>query len=304
MWERFKQWQAKIRINEWWLMGAIAPPVLLGMAGLLWLVPERRLYADSSDSFHNDRTILSHPNHDEFPVNNIGAIAMVAGGAVLLLNSRTADRKAKTPNLSDADFSNTDLSGADFKDADLNGADLNGANLSDANLKGADLGGADLNGANLSGADLSAANLNGANLISVNLSGANLSRADLRYANLSGADLRYANLSQADLRYADLSQADLNCTLLSDANFSEANLSGALLFFVNSREVLNLEPQQLKAKPSPFLCNVALPAYSQYPRLNPNRDCNRIPQLLSARYDIPLEEARGIVDEARQHRWD
>ncbi|NJN22813.1 MAG: pentapeptide repeat-containing protein, partial [Leptolyngbya sp. RL_3_1] len=108
----------------------------------------------------------------------------------------------------------------------------------------------------------------------------------------------------ADLRYANLSGADLNCALISDANLSNANLSGALLFFINSREVLNLEPLQLKAKPSPFLCNVALPTYSQQPRVNPNRDCDRIPQLLSSRYDISLEEAQGIVDEARQHRWD
>ena len=136
------------------------------------------------------------------------------------------------------------------------------------------------------------------------LSGASLSGANLRYANLSGANLRYTNLSGADLRYANLSRADLNCTLLRDANFSDANLSGALLFFTNSREVQNLEPLQLEAKPSPFLCNVALPSYSHQPEVNPNRDCDRIPQLLSARYEISLEEAQEIVHEARQHRWD
>lgn len=161
-----------------------------------------------------------------------------------------------------------------------------------------------LNDADLSGADFSGANLSGADFINANLSGANLSGTNLRYANLSGANLRYTNLSGADLRYANLSGADLNCTLLSDANFSDANLSGALLFFVNSRDVQNLEPIQLEAKPSPFLCNAALPAYASRPDVNPNRDCDRIPQLLSARYDISLEEAQGIVNEAQQHRWD
>lgn len=92
--------------------------------------------------------------------------------------------------------------------------------------------------------------------------------------------------------------------MLSDANLSDANLSGALLFFTNLREVLNLEPLQLQATPLPVLCNVALPAYSQQPDVNPDRACDRVPQLLSTRYDISLEEAQGIVDEARQHRWD
>jgi hypothetical protein len=138
--------------------------------------------------------------------------------------------------------------------------------------------------ANLSGADLS-----GANLSDTNLSGATLSGADLNGAELNGANLSGANLNGADL---------------ISANFSDANLSGALLFFINSREVLNLEPLQLAAKPAPFLCNVALPSYANQPDVDPNRDCDRIPQLLSVRYAISLEEAQGIVNEARQHRWD
>ena len=186
----------------------------------------------------------------------------------------------------------------------LTGVDHNSIPPNCTELSGVDFSGADLNGIDLSGADLSRANLSGAELRLANLSGANLSGSDLRYANLSGAGLRYTNLSGADLRYANLSDADLNCTLLNDANFSEANLSGALLFFTNLREVLNLEPFQLKTKPSPLLCNVALPAYSQQPDINPNRACALIPQLLSARYEISLDEAQEIVYEARQHRWD
>ncbi|MBD0344057.1 MAG: pentapeptide repeat-containing protein [Coleofasciculus sp. Co-bin14] len=301
--ERFKQRQPKIRINKGWVIGAIATPILLGMVWWLGLLPDHGLQPDDGRLSHDERATLSHP-HRETPINGVGTIAMVAGGAFLLLNFRMANRNTETVNFSDANLINADLSGTDLNGADLSGTELCGANLSNADLSGAEFCGADLTNANLSGANLSRANLNGADLINANLSGANLSDANLRYANLSGANLRYTNLSGADLRYANLSGADLNCTLLSDANLSDANLSSALLFFVNSREVQNLEPLQLEAKPSPFLCNVALPSYGHQPEVNPNRDCDRIPQLLSARYDISLEEAQGIVNEARQHRWD
>ena len=210
-----------------------------------------------------------------------GVIAVVAGG-LFLFGFRTVG-------------GNTE--------AGLSGVDLSGANLGGADFSGVDLSSANLNGANLSGANLSRANLSGADLISANLSGADLKCAELRYANLSGADLISANLSGADLRHANLSGADLKCTFLHGANLSDANLSGALLFFINSREVLNLEPFQLKANPSPILCNVALPAYAQQPDVDPNRDCDRIPYLLRDRYDISLEEAQEIVNEARQHQW-
>ncbi|MGB3492146.1 MAG: pentapeptide repeat-containing protein [Elainellaceae cyanobacterium] len=299
MWKRFKQQQQQKKKNtKRLLIGAIATPVFLWMVWWLWLLPDRKLQPDHASPSHNERPTLTH-SHDETLISGIGAIATIFGGVFLLLNFRIANKNVETADLSGADFCGANLSGADFC-----GADFNGANLSDANLSKADLSSADLNGADLSGANLRDANLSGANLKDANLSGANLSGAEFRYADLSSANLRYANLSRANLRYANLSGADLNCTLLSDANFSDANLSGALLFFINLREVLNLEPFQLEAKPSPFLCNVALPAYAQQPDVNPNRACARIPQLLSTRYDISLEEAQGIVDEARQHRWD
>ena len=276
--EQFKQWQPKIRINKWWVMGAIATPAFLGMVWWLGLLPNRRLQPDYSHLPHNETAALAHSDRETL-IGGIGAITIVAGGIFLVLNSRTTNRHPETANLS-----GVDLSGADLSGANLNNAELNEANLSDANLSGVDLSGADLNYAGLNGANLNGANLSGANLVSANLSGANLSRADLRYANLSGTDL--------------------NCTLLTDANLSNANLSGALLFFTNSRDAQNLEPLQLEAKAAPFLCNVALPAYSSKPDVDPNRDCDRIPYLLSARYDISLEEAQEIVYEARQHRWD
>ncbi|MDB9524665.1 pentapeptide repeat-containing protein [Oscillatoria sp. CS-180] len=263
MQERFKQWQSRIRINKWWVMGAISTPILLWMVWWLGLLPNRSLQTGGDRLLQAKKGTLAYP-HSETPTSDLGMTAVVAGGIFLLLNFRIAQQNSETEA----------LIGADFGGANLGGIDLSGVNLSGANLSGA------------------------------NLCGANLSGAGLRYADLSDADLRHANLSGADLRYANLSRADLNCTLLSDANLSDANFSGALLFFINSREVLNLEPLQLEAKPSPFLCNVALPAYSQQPDVDPNRDCNLIPQLLSTRYDISLEEAKGIVDEARQHRWD
>ncbi len=281
--ERFKQWQLTKRINKWWVIGAIATPVMLWMAWWLWLLPDRRLPTEDSRLSHTESATLTDPDR-ETRINELGRVAVVVGGIFLLLNFRLAKRSPET-----ADFCGADLNGTDFCGADLNGADFCGA---------------DLNGADFCGADLSGADLNGANLIRANLDGANLSGARLRYANLSGANLRFANLSGADLRCANLSDTNLNCALLRKANLSNANLSGALLFFINSRAVLNLEPFQLKAKPSPFLCNVALPAYSHQASVNPNRDCDRIPQLLSDRYDISLEEAQGIVDEARQHHWD
>lgn len=304
-------------------MGAIATPVFLGMVGWLWLLPDRKVQLNEDHLSPQESIPLVHST-SENSTSGLGAIAMVVGGGLLFLNFRTANRNSETVNLSNANLCganywgvdlcganlsganlrDANLSGADLHSADLCGADLSGANLCDADLSDADLSGADLSGADLSGAHLSNANLSGANFVNADLSGADLNGAVLRFANLSGANLRYTNLRSANLSNANLSGADLNCTLLSDANLSDANLSGALLFFTNSREVLNLEPFQLRAKPSPFLCNVALPTYAQQPKVNPNRDCDRIPQLLSARYDIPLEEAQGIVDEARQHRWE
>ena len=234
--ERFKQWPPKIKAHRGWVIGAIATPACLGMVWWLGLLPERRLQADDGHRPPTESTALVHP-HRQTLINGMRAIAVVAGGAFLAFNFPTAHRKVEAVSLSGAD-----LVGHNFCGADLSGTDLSGANLCDANLSGADLNGANLCDANLSGANLSGANLHGANL----------NGAEFKYANLSDADIRYANLSAADLRYANLSAADLNCALLSDANLSDAKLSGALLFFINSRGALNLEPLQLEAQPRPF----------------------------------------------------
>ena len=301
--KHYEQWPPTVKRKQWRMMGAIAAPVLLAMVWWLWLLPDRRVQADDDLHSRSETATLAQSQRESL-AKDVGAIAAVAGGVFLLVSWRRVKRNAETVNLSGADLKGADLSGVDFRGADLTGAEMSGADLSDADLSDADLSSADLSGADLSGANLSGANLSGTDCISANLNGADLNHANLRYANLSGADLRYANLREANLRYANLSGADLNCAFLSGANLSEANLSEALLFYINSREVQNLEPLQLKAQPSPVLCNVALPAYSQQPHVNPNRDCARLPQLLSARYKISLEEAQGIVNEAQQHRWD
>lgn len=266
--ERFKRWQPQQSSHSRWVIGAIATSVLLGIGWSLWSLTGHQGQSDRARPDQNDSTILTPLGHS-IPLSDIGAIAAVLGGLSLLFKYRIVDQDAAI----------VDLSSADFSEVDLNGTDLSGANLSGANLNGADL-------------------------IRANLNSTNLSNASLRYANLSDANFRYANLSGADFRQANLSGADLNCTLLSRANFSEANLSSALLFFINLRDVLNLEPFQLAAQPSPLLCHVALPTFGQQPDVNPNRACDRIPQLLSTRYRISLEEAQWIVNEARQHPWD
>lgn len=280
--ERFKQWQQKHKFHKRWVLDAIAAPVLLAMVWWLWLLPDRNLQSDASQLLHPESTTLAE-SQDEPPISGVKTIAVMVGIVVLLIRSRRSKDRLSTK--------------------DLSGADLNGVNFGNANLSGADLNGASLCGANLSGANLSDADLSGANLSDANLSGANLNGAELRYANLSGANLRYADLRYTDLRCANLRYADLNCTFLSGANLSDADLSGALLFLINLRNVLNLEPLQLKAKPAPFLCNVALPYYFQQTALNPNCACKYIPQLLSDRYAISLKEAEEIVFEARQYRW-
>ncbi len=280
--ERFRQWQSKSKINQRWMIGALSTSVFLCMVWWLWLLPSRKLQPDYSRLSPRERATLTS-QHRKSLITNVGMVVAAAGGIFVLLNFRAVNKNAET-----VDFSSIDLSGTNLGGVNLSGADLSGVNLSGADLSGADLSSADLKYADLSGADLS---------------GANINCAGLRYANLSGADLRHTNLSGADLRHANLSDANLNCTLLRYANLSDANLSGALLFFVNSREVQNLEPLQLEAKPSPFICNAALPSYSSRLDVNPNRDCDRIPQILCDRYDISLEEAQEIVYEARQHPW-
>jgi len=232
----------------------------------------------------------------------------------------------------------SDLSGTDLRGVDLWGADLSGANLWGANLWGADLWGANLSGADLRGANFSKANLFFANFYDALLEGANLRGADLRStffwdadlksndfsganlenvffqsadfsgadfsgASLRGASLRDSKFSGANFHSADLRGANLSFALLQHAKLSKANLSGAILLNTDLRQATELTPLQLEEGNPPFLCNVALPRGLT---VNPNRDCDRLPQVLLERYPTlfnTLREAQNLVNRWRQQKW-
>jgi len=201
---------------------------------------------------------------------------------------------------------NINLEKANLSSANLSFANLSRANLSFANLSFANLSSTNLSSADLSTTDLSRANLSFANLNSAYLSTTDLSTTDLSRANLSFADLNSANLSSTNLSFANLSSTNLSFANLSSANLSSANLSSAVFLSTNFLDTKELTQQQLEGKNAPLLCNVALPQNSQI-SVNPNRDCDRLPQILLERYPAEfktLEEARAYVDEARKKKWD
>jgi len=106
------------------------------------------------------------------------------------------------PNLSDANFNNTDLSDANLSrinldKATLRGANLRRANLSDATLREADLSDANLSDANLSNADLHGAKLITASLVRTNLNGANLTNCSIY--GVSAWDVQMEGTAQSSL---------------------------------------------------------------------------------------------------------
>jgi len=188
----------------------------------------------------------------------------------------------------------------------LQGINLEEANLISASLRSADLSSANLHNANLILANLFNADLSGADLSSAYLRSAYLFNADLSGANLYGADLSSANLSNANLFNADLSSANLSNAHLSNAHLRSANLRSAVFLSTNLLDTKELTQQQLEGENAPLLCNVALPQNSLI-SVNPNRDCDRLPQILLERYPkefITLGEAKAYVDEARKEKWD
>ncbi|GEM_PF-1789087 len=223
-----------------------------------------------------------------------------------LFGAYLSDADLRGADLRDANLFGANLFGADLSDADLSGAilrDVNliGADLSGANLSGANLGDADLNGARLFGAKLTNANLRGAKLFNAKLFNANLTGANLSGADLSGADLTGANLSDADLRGAILSGAILSDADLRDAALKRADLRSAVLLHTDLRQAKTLtSQQQLEGINPPLLCNVALPEGFT---INPNRDCDRLPQELLKRDPKlfkTLKAAEAYVNRLRQ----
>ena len=217
-----------------------------------------------------------------------------------LVNEGGVGRDLTNADLSSTNLSNTDLSNADLSNADLRNADLRNANLSRTiisdttqldskwrlvhtlvneggvgrDLRDADLRDADLRNADLRNADLSDANLRGANLSNV---------------NLHGAYLRNTYLRNADLRNTNLSDADLNSSILFSTNLG------------NSK---NLTVEQLTGNDPPFLCKSVLPDHITDAGIDPNRDCDKLPQVLSDRFDMSLEYAQQFVEQARQKTWE
>ncbi len=179
---------------------------------------------------------------------------------------------------------------------------LRNANLRNANLRSANLGAADLRGADLRGADLTFANLIRADLRGANLGSANLFDAYLRRANLFNADLHSANLLWVDLGRANLRSANLGAANLGAANLSSADLGSAILLSSSFRDAKGLTSQQFEGKEPPLLCNVALPKTIQ---INPNRDCDKIPERLHKFYPDSfktLDAAKAWVNNARQKK--
>jgi len=225
-----------------------------------------------------------------------------------------------TANLSHAKLDNAELRYADLGNATLDNADLHSAKLNWARLYSAEIRSANLSKAILDNANLYDAKLNKANLSEANLRNANLSEANLSKANLNKANLSEANLSKANLNKANLNKANLYDANLSEANLSEANLrnanfhvgscaifkcklSNAILLATDLREV-EAGNEDLDGENSPLLCNTALP---KGVNTNPNRDCDRMPQVLLERYPKDfknLAEAKAFVDKARQKKWD
>ncbi|MGB3493443.1 MAG: pentapeptide repeat-containing protein [Elainellaceae cyanobacterium] len=205
-------------------------------------------------------------------------------------------------NLKKADLWRANLRNADLFAANLLNADLFAANLFSANLQEADLFAANLQEANLGGTNLQEVNLRGANLQEADLFAANLQKADLFRANLRNADLFAANLQEADLFAANLQKAVLWRANLRKADLFAANLQEALLLTTDLRQTRQLTTEQLMGANPPLLCNVALP--SDMEKVDPNRDCDELPQVWSDRYPISLETAQSIVNGAQQKQWE
>ena len=141
------------------------------------------------------------------------------------------------PDLSGANFRETDLHGADLNGADLVGITFTGGNLHKSILAKANLSEADIRDVDLIGADLSQADLQGSTLGSTRFCDANLNGAAFRQADLRATDLSGANLIEADFYEADLTAANLNGATLYGTNLSRVKLHRVDLHAADLRNV-------------------------------------------------------------------
>jgi uncharacterized protein YjbI with pentapeptide repeats len=195
-------------------------------------------------------------------------------------------------NLQQAYLSHTNLQQADFSMANLQQAHLDVANLQEAVFQ--------------------EANLQQAGFYAANLQGTILQKADLRWTDFQEANLQWAYLRGVNLQGADLRLANLQGATLQETYLDPADLHDSILLCTDLRNTKNLTQRQLEGEEPPLaegdglplLCNVALPKEIT---VNPNRDCDRLPQELLKRYpeQFPsLEEAKMYVDEHRQKKWE
>jgi uncharacterized protein YjbI with pentapeptide repeats len=186
--------------------------------------------------------------------------------------------------LSKAQLEKADLSGANFKEADFSGAQLKGANLS-----GADLSGTNLSEANLHGVNLSRTNLQGTLLVESNFKEAYFFHTKLQGANIIGADFRRVNLKGNHVTGTEfaIGAVDFSEVLMLAADFSGANLS----------------QEQLRKSDSLFICGSSLP---EKIKIDNNRDCAVIPQILMKRYPKTyktLKETEDFINSDRPNTW-
>lgn len=159
--------------------------------------------------------------------------------------------------------------------------------------------------------DLSEMNFSGANFSAVYFGeplpvGINLQRLNLRKANLSSA-----NLWSADLRYTDLSKANLNNAILSYVNLKGTNIKNAsfhsaILLAADFRQARGLTPEQFRGPNRPLMCNVGLPAHilrAGVKSTNPE-DFDRINEILSDQFHLPLTQIQGLVETANHLDWE
>jgi hypothetical protein len=141
-------------------------------------------------------------------------------------------------------------------------------------------------------------NLYGANLEGADLESANLKGASLRFANLEGAVLRSANLEGAVLSVANLEGAVLSVANLEGADLEDAKLEDTILLAANLHNTKHLVADQLV---SSYLCATDLPPDL---KLNPDRDCEKLPTLLVERYPGlgTIEEVRQRINGIRQQK--
>lgn len=164
---------------------------------------------------------------------------------LILLQTLDGARKGFVINfLSELGLIDTDNPIINLENANLSGtilrqSYLNGINLENANLEKSDFTSTILSESSFSKSNLAGAHLSGIRGSSVNFSNANLKNAILNRAyltganfggtNLEGADLRGANLREASLVRANLTNTKLGRVHGFPTNFTNADLSEAIL---------------------------------------------------------------------------